>query len=202
MSASSFTPSRAETHLSSDNRREWIRIDDHLLLEYRLLCTPADAVTPDMLPLTEDMIAAAVGKPTSDLLAHSGEVLADSPLLPWMMKVDYMIGVILKALAHMQPSSIAMAQVTEVNISGGGISFISSRQFNSGDHLALKIILPPFTPIQTVAKIIRSTPHTGGQGFSLATEFVELSANDQEHLIRHIIHTQAKQLRERRNTGS
>lgn len=202
MSASSITPSRSQIDPSSDNRREWIRIDDHLLLEYRLLNDPPNAPTPDALPVTEDTIAAAVGKPTSDLLAHSGEVLADSPLLPWMMKIDYMLEVILKALAHMQPSSITMAQVTEVNISGGGISFISPRQFNPGDHLALKIILPPFTPIQTVAKVIRSIPHTDGQGFSLATEFVDLRASDQEHVIRHIIHTQAKQLRDRRNTGS
>jgi c-di-GMP-binding flagellar brake protein YcgR len=115
-----------------------------------------------------------------------------------MMKVDYMLEVILKALAHMQPSSIAMARVMEVNISGGGIGFVSPRKFTAGDHLALKIILPPFTPIQTVAKIIRSTPHTDGQGFLLATEFVDLRSTDQEHLIRHIIQAQAEQLRARR----
>lgn len=195
MPASSSTPSRPQSHLSSDNRREWIRIDDHVLLDYRLLNDPPNAPTPDMLPVTEDMIAAAVGKPTSDLLAHSGEILAGSPVLPWMMKVDYMLEVILKALAHTQPASIAMARVTEVNISCGGISFLSPRRFTPGDLLAMKIILPPFTPIQTVAKIIRSIPHTGGPGFSLATEFVDLRADDQEHLIRHIIRVQAERLR-------
>lgn len=198
MPASSITPTSSESHLSSDNRREWIRIDDHLLLDYRPLNDPPNAPRPDMLPVTEDMIAAAVGKPTSDLLAHSGEILADSPILPWMMKVDYMLEVILKALAHTQPASIAMARVTEVNISCGGVSFISPLQFNPGDLLALKVILPPFTPIQTVAKVIRSSPNSAGKGFSLATEFVDLRADDQEHLIRHIIRAQAERLRARR----
>lgn len=198
MPASSLTTAPASMNLSSDDRREWIRIDDSLLLEYRLVSDPVDAPPPGLPPVTEDMIAAAVGKPTAELLAHSGEILAGSPVLPWMMKVDYMLEVILKALAHMQPSSVSMARVTEVNISGGGIGFVSLRQFAAGNQLALKIILPPFTPIQTVAKVIRSTPHAEGQGFLLATEFVDLKASDQEHLIRHIIQTQAEQLRARR----
>jgi len=199
MPASAITPSRLRTAPSSDDRREWIRIDDRLLLEYRRLNDPPDVPIADMPPVTGDMIAAAIGKPTTDLLARSGEVLAGSPVLPWMMKVDYMLEVILKTLAQTQPSGIAMARVTEVNISGGGVNFLSPREFASGDSLALKIILPPFTPIQTVAKVIRSAPHTGGQGFDLATEFIDLRASDQEHLIRHILHTQAERLRARRS---
>ena len=86
-----------------------------------------------------------------------------------------------------------------VNISGGGVSFTSPREFKDGDRLALKIILPPFTPIQTVIKIIRSSPNPQGQGFALATEFIDLNADDQERLIRHILRTQAERLRARRS---
>jgi hypothetical protein len=144
------------------------------------------------------MIAAAVGKPTTDLLARSGEVLGSSPLLPWVMKVDWLLEVMLKTLATLHPECMAIARETEVNISGGGISFASPRQFAAGDQLALKVILPPFTPIQTVAKVIRTTPHTAGQGFIIATEFQDLAADDQEHIIRHIIQAQAERLRARR----
>ena len=31
-----------------------------------------------------------MGKPTADLLAQSDDILADSPLLPWIMKVDWL----------------------------------------------------------------------------------------------------------------
>jgi PilZ domain len=201
MPASSLAKAASPTNPSSDDRREWIRIDDHLLLEYRLLSDSADAPLPGQPPVTHDMIADAVGKPTADLLARSGEMLANSPLLPWVMKVDWLLEVMLKAMATVHPQSMTIARLTKVSISGGGISFVSSRQFSAGDQLVLKVILPPFTPIQTVAKVIRSAPNTDGQGYSLATEFVELKADDQEHLIRHIIQAQAERLRARR-TGS
>jgi hypothetical protein len=41
----------------SDERREWIRIEDNLLLEYRLLEEPADQLLPVREPVTQEMIA-------------------------------------------------------------------------------------------------------------------------------------------------
>lgn len=195
MPSSAMTGQHAPDGAASDNRREWVRIEDNLLLEYRLVSEAADRSTPDREAATYEMIAAAVQKPTAELMARSGEVLADSALVPWIMKVDWLLEIILKSLAKAHPGCLEIARVTNVNISGGGIGFVSPRQFNEGDRLALKVILPPFTQIQAVAKVIRSLPDSDGQGFALATEFVELSADDQEHLIRHIIRTQAERLR-------
>lgn len=198
MSAPSLTPSSSSAHSGSDERREWIRIDDILLLEYRLASDPADVPPPGLPPVTQEMVSAAVGKPTADLLSRSGDMLVGSPILPWIMKVDWLLEVLLKAMAMQHPEAMAIARVTTVNISGGGISFVSSRQFAVGDRLALKIILPPFTPIQTVAAVIRVTPNAGGTGFMIATEFENLAPDDQEHIIRHIIQVQAERLRARR----
>lgn len=190
MANQSITGDRA-----SEDRREWLRIDDNLLLEYRLLDESAEMPATVSEPVTDEVIAAAVGKPTAELLAHSGEALSDSSLVPWMMKVDWLLEVLLKTVAKAHPGCMDIARVTAVNISGGGVSFTSPRQFKAGDRLALKIILPPFTPIQTVIKIIRSSPDPQGQGCALATEFIDLTADDQEHLIRHILRTQAERLR-------
>jgi hypothetical protein len=187
--------------LSSDERREWIRIDDDLLLEYRLAGDPADAPPPGLPPVTQEMIATAVGKPTTDLLARSGDLLVGSPILPWIMKVDWLLEVLLKAMALQHPEAMSIARVATVNISGGGISFVSSRRFAAGDRLAMKIILPPFTPIHTLANVIRATAQADGQGYMIATQFYNLAPDDQEHIIRHIIQVQAERLRARRQTG-
>ena len=196
LSAMTNQPTVGDT--DSEDRREWLRIDDNLLLEYRMLDESAELPAPVSEPVTDEVIAAAVGKPTAELLAHSGGGLAESSLTPWMMKVDWLLEVLLKTLAKAHPGCMDIARVTAVNISGGGVSFVSARQFKAGDRLALKIILPPFTPIQTVVKVIRSLPDPQGQGVALATEFVDLNADDQEHLIRHILRTQAERLRARR----
>jgi c-di-GMP-binding flagellar brake protein YcgR len=90
----------------------------------------------------------------------------------------------------------------DVNLSGGGVGFVSPREFAAGDQLAIKLILPPFILIQARAKVIRSVSQADGQGFAIATEFVDLKADDQEHLIRHILHAQAERLRARRNLPS
>lgn len=198
MALSAMTNQPAVGDTDSEDRREWLRIDDNLLLEYRMLDESAELPAPVSEPVTDEVIAAAVGKPTAELLAHSGGVLADSSLTPWMMKVDWLLEVLLKTLAKAHPGCMDIARVTAVNISGGGVSFVSTRQFKAGDRLAMKIILPPFTPIQTVVKVIRSLPDPQGQGVALATEFVDLNADDQEHLIRHILRTQAERLRARR----
>ena len=202
MSIAMPPPSTKTTKALSDERREWVRIDDRVLLEYRLLSDPAEGPIPGALPISQEAIAAAVAKPTSDLLLRSGEQLAQSPLLPWIMKVDWLLEVIVKALAKMQPDGIAIAQVADVTLSGGGIGFLSPRKFAVDDLLKLKIILPPFTPIHTTARVIRSALAKDGMQYDIASEFTDLIPDDQEHLIRHIVQAQAEQLRARRkHTG-
>lgn len=185
---------------SADERREWIRIDDRVLMEYHLLSETGTVDSGEASSATPETISTAVTKPTADLLARTGESLIGSPVLPWIMKVDYLLEVILNSLATIAPSSVVMARLTDVNLSGGGVGFLSSREFAVGDRISVKLILPPFTPIHTVAEVIRSTADPQGRGWILATEFSEISANDQEHLIRHILHTQAERLRARRTS--
>lgn len=184
---------------ASDERREWLRIDDRVLLEYRLITDPEDVPMPGMLPASNQAIADAIQKPAADFLTQHGEDLAHSPLLPWMMKVDWMLEMIVKTLAQMHPGGIPIAQVADVQLSGGGISFFSPRQFAVGDKLRLIVVLPPFTPIDTTAQVIRSMPAKDHPGYEIATEFIELSPNDREYLIRHVLHAQAERLRARRN---
>jgi len=199
MSTTMLPPSTKTTKSLSDERREWIRIDDRVLLEYRLLTDQAEGPTPGLPPVTNEAISAVIAKPTSDLLLHSGEQLAESPLLPWIMKVDWLLEVIVKQLAKMQPEGIAIAQVADVTLSGGGIGFLSPHHFAVGDMLSLKVILSPFIPIHTTARVIRSVQAKDGINYDIATEFIQLNPDDQEHLIRHIIQVQAERLRGRRN---
>jgi hypothetical protein len=198
MSSPMLPTSTKTTKSLSDERREWIRIDDRVLLEYRLLTDPAEGLTPGIPPVSDEAISEAIAKPTSDLLLRSGEQLAESPLLPWIMKVDWLLETLVKQLAKMQPEGVAMAQATDVTLSGGGIGFLSLRHFAVDDRLKLKIILPPFIPIRTTARVIRSTQVKDSINYDIATEFVDLNPDDQEHLIRHIIQTQAERLRGRR----
>jgi hypothetical protein len=193
--------SRKPSHANPKNeeRREWLRIEDRLLLEYRLVDEPAAAMSSYLPPATEDTIATAVSKPTIDLLTRTGETLAGSPLLPWVSKIDWMLEAILKSLAKSHPESVDIARLTYVDISAGGLGFNTPRLFQAEDVLALRLILPPFSMIETTARIIRvTTPVKGESGYHLATQFVELAGDAQELIIRHILHVQAERLRTRK----
>ncbi len=186
----------------SDDRREWLRIDDRLLLEYRPADDSPDAPLPDELRATPESISAAVAKPTADLLARSGDALQDSLLVPWLKKIDWLLELTLKTLAVTQPQGLSMARVTEVNLSGGGVSFAAQRQLETGQELALKLILPPFTAISTIARVIRVKPGRRSGEFDVATQFTSIAPDDQESLIRHILSTQAERLRARKKANA
>lgn len=187
--------------VKSDERREWLRIDDRLLLEYRLVDEPAEAMNRYLPAVTEDMIATAVSKPTTDLLARAGEAFASSPLLPWVSKLDWMLETLLKALAKSYPGSVDIARLTDVDISAGGLGFHAPREFQAGDMLALKMILPPFAILSATARVIRVTSSgTAPMSYHTATQFVDLASDDQEQIIRHILQVQAERLRARKGS--
>ena len=202
MTSHMTTPMEAPSMTTRDERREWIRIDDRVLMEYRLVMESGHTLPVEAGAPTAEMISTAVGKPTAELLARSGDSLVGSPVLPWIRKVDYLLEVILNALAASRPDTVTMARLMDVNLSGGGVGFVSDRELSTGDQLALKLILPPFILIKATVRVIRAISQAGGQGFAIATEFVDLKPDDQEHLIRHILQTQAEQLRARRKAAA
>lgn len=190
---------RPHNDIKNEERREWLRIDDRLLLEYRRADEPVEAMNRYLPPATEDTIATAVSKPTIDLLVRAGETFASSPLLPWVSKIDWMLETILKSLVKSHPGSVAIARLTDVDISAGGLGFDTPRQFRTEDLLVLKMILPPFSMIEATARIIRVTPaERDSTGYHVATQFVELGGDEQELIIRHILQVQAERLRARK----
>lgn len=183
-----------------DDRREWLRIDDCLFLDYQLVGEMSCPVSIAGDRAAEELISTFITKPTEDLLAsvHFGET--ESVLVPWLKKIDWVLESILQRLVRMSKEGIALPKRTDVNISGGGISFASSRRFQEQDQLDLRIILPPFTPIQARVEITRviamqGERHTGD--WYTATRFLQLTQDDHECLIRHILHIQAERLRAR-----
>ena len=68
----------------------------------------------------------------TDLLMRGGETFAGSPLLPWVSKIDWMLETILKSLVKSHPGSVAIARLTDVDISAGGVGFIRHADSEAG----------------------------------------------------------------------
>lgn len=140
-----------------------------------------------------------MSKPTAELMARM-EGSDMSVLVPWLTKIDWILELMLNTLCRMAGDRMPVPELTEVTISGSGISFSSRRSFEAGDRLTLEFILPPFTPIQTTAEVLRATPHkTDPESYSVAARFLDMKPDDQEQLIRHILHIEAEQLRAKKS---
>lgn len=185
--------------ISETERREWLRIDDRLLLEYRVKGS-ASASHPAQ---SGEAIAAAIHdfitKPTEELLERAQAAEVELPLQPWVLKIDWAMSLILNSLAHLTPGGMAIPLLSDVNISATGIRFAASESIHEGDQLDLKMILPPFTPIQATAEVIRVTRVPDGEKvrYDIATSFTTISSDAQERLIQYILGLQAKRLRTR-----
>lgn len=181
-----------------DERRDSLRITDELLLDYRLEGEPDHAAVAKRERVTDDAIATFFAKPTSDLLNHGNAGDGEAQLAQWLMKIDWALEMILKTLARMAPDGIRLPSMTEVNISAGGLRFVTTRVFRESDILEISLVLPPFTPIGAKAEVIRVAPDgDDGRRFRIAARFVSIAPEDRERLIRHILLLQAERIRSR-----
>ena len=183
-----------------DDRREWLRIDDCLFLEYHLVGEMSGSVSIPGDRAAEELISSFITKPTEDLLAAAHARDAESVLVPWLKKIDWVLESILQRLVRVSKEGIALPKRTDVNVSGGGMSFTTARQFQEKDQLDLRVILPPFTPIQArveITRVIAMEGESGAEGWYTATRFMQITEDDHECLIRHILHVQAERLRAR-----
>jgi c-di-GMP-binding flagellar brake protein YcgR len=119
-------------------------------------------------------------------------------LAPWLLKIDWTLELMLKTLRRLSKDGVSIPQLTDVNISAAGVRFHTGQPFAEGDRLALQLILPPFTPIRTIAQVTRVLPGHSPDERELATQFVEINEDDRERLIRHILQVEAERLRARR----
>lgn len=179
------------------DRRGWQRIDDRLLLEYRSIGQPSTCTVIGMDPLSATAIHDFISTPTDRLL---NQIRPDDPqamLVPWLMKIDWALALVVGALAQSVPGGLPLPKMTQVNISATGISFPTDQRFHEGDQIEVKLILPPFFPIAAVAEVSRVTESRGSEEkkYLIGAKFLDISADHQESLIRHILHVQAEQRR-------
>jgi hypothetical protein len=181
-----------------DERRGLLRIDDRLLLEYWKVGEPPPVIPLSPCGLSEENLAAMINTPTAELLSQSSEVPA--VLLPWMMKIDWVLELLLRTLDRLAPQGIATPALTDVNVSGGGLRFKTTRRLAVLDQLEIEIILPPFAPIRTRAEVVRILSDDSclsGNSYIVAVRFTTMTAEDKERLIRYVLQKQAARLRER-----
>jgi len=94
------------------------------------------------------------------------------------------------------------------SISACGIAFASKDALTSGQLVKLDMVLHPSElHVVAMAKVVKCTEIppgdiTGGRGYFLRMDLVEINPNDQELIIQHVVKRQSSQLKLKRNSGA
>jgi hypothetical protein len=87
--------------------------------------------------------------------------------------------------------------LTEVDISGGGLRFKSTENYPIDQLIKLDIVLiPECVAIEACARVVYCVPFEEAELYEVALTFVQLSESDRDAIIKHIFAIQSKQLRE------
>ncbi|MGB0908846.1 MAG: PilZ domain-containing protein [Nitrospirales bacterium] len=190
--------------LDSDERRKDFRgtvnacvsVDLPLALSYEAI-ESSDAQLAqwqwDELAVSPDLVRAMVDE--KDL------TIKDPLTLQMLTRIDWLLTSVLKTLGKDPRLKNLVPQFMNVNLSGSGIRFLSDTEFPAESFLVLRLILRPFIPIQAIGRVLRTTPVVNGDEtqFDLAVEFTEISPDDREAIIRHILRSQVTLQRQRQN---
>lgn len=191
---------------SYDDRRRYFRIDDHIMLKYRVV--PSNEVRsvserlraplPNAFSLSSDF---AELKQETVLLQRSIE--NSSPAVSQYMAIlDKKLDMIAKVLL-IQNMGADEHLWRKVNLGAGGMSFDSHVEIPVSSVLEIKLgLLPSHAGLITVGKVIRCSKKSEGvTGFNVAVCFLHVRDSDRELLVQHVLWRQAQMLRENRESS-
>ncbi len=171
-------------NLPPEDRREGVRVDDRVLLEYWLIGDSGHTMDTSRrfaqipLPVTPE----------------AGEPLKLDPLVvQWMSKIEWTLDAILHTLEHQSPRPSA-ARLMDVNVSGDGVRFLPVRPLTDGDLIELRMVLPPFIVVEARGEVMhtRPEPDSVDPTHTVVVRFTDIAAEDREKVIRYVVQRQAE----------
>ena len=187
------------------NHRQSVRINERVLISHALVPPArykaiADAYVKGIPPYNQEELI--------DVQMYVGAQSAlnrlrdrDKDLAAFLQHLDTKVNMILKKMGS-EDSPFDRLKFQEVNLSGSGIAFSSSKPFKEDDVVEFHIILlPEYTYVYCfgkVANVIEDKKADGSVNYRIGTKFILLMEEDQEKLVQHNFKQQSLYLRNRK----
>ncbi len=168
-----------------DERREFFRITDHLLLEFRV-ASPEESQALEKTLKGADLLG-AVSASNDESLAEEAAI-RKSKLYAYLDRIDGKLDLVIELLTHRENRFHGGYQ--DVVISGSGLKFRSPTKMDAGGHLELRIGLPCSAgrPITALGRVVWSSSGqgSGAPEWETAVAFEAISEKDRDNLIAYI----------------
>lgn len=182
--------------MQDQDRRQFFRIDQHISLELKVISEseisdhpkPSQfGVSPNFLLLSE---LQQMDSASAQLMRKVTE--KDPTLASVLNIINDKIERIAQAIAS-DEMTVGHAAIQEVNISEGGLQFMSDSQYTSEDCFSMKLVFPDSCiGLLLYATCLRSTAQADGR-YQTSAEFVQMPENCRMILARQIFESQARQ---------
>lgn len=166
--------------------REFSRVDASIPLDVRLL-TPEEAKAAKS-KVSADTTITYLSTPPD----HEDRILSD-----WLKMLNDKLDSILTLLTF-HKEGFSSLPYRDVNISGGGMSFMWNQGFSKGSILELKMLLPMFPPVAlyVYGEVVTSEPK--GETYRIAVKFVKIDEEIRDEIVRFVFKKQRDVMRQKR----
>lgn len=166
--------------------REFSRVDAYLPLQIRLVAAEE-----------RETIRARVSGHAGSMETRDLPDLQDKLLNDWIKLLNSKLDAIVNMLV-LQREGFSSMPVTRVNISGGGLGFLSKDRYAGGNIIEAKLVLPVMPPVALfvygeVVKVdmLKNT-------YWVATKFVAMDEDVRDEVVKYVFRRQREMLREQR----
>lgn len=179
----------------TQEKRSFFRITDDLILDYRQVDAftadnqKSDSIFPESAALTLFAEFRRLDTDSAQLLTGIGET--NRALADYLAILNRKVELLTQQVMASQHQN-TMVKPTRVNISEGGIAFISEKSLYKGSFLALRLLfLPSFMGVTTFARVIRCD-ESSEKTYQIAAKFYHIGSTQQQILSRQIMQQQIK----------
>lgn len=187
-------------HDSNQERRRYFRIVDQVAISYQLLSEEEEGVTGVGINSPAALIVQLENQISASLeMLRSAQPQVHELLELFNRKINLVLSL---DDSISQPDSEQQKRSQQVNISACGIAFPSHEQLRPNDKILLDLTLfPSNVCLKLVAVVIGNEllpEPIGEDAYIIRADFVDITTNEQEVLVQHVIKRQTLQLKERR----
>lgn len=185
-----------------EERRRFFRVNDSVNLAHKVV---DDAILSASSHVSNDVLSNCSLSTALEILDQESQTLAlrierrDPELIAYLRIIEAKINLIGRAV--MPDEALSQREKQDVSLSASGIGFSNDQTLPVGALLELRLLLSSMLAIIVVhARVVDSKKRLTDDDqpvYQISAEFVNLSDDDQELLIKHIVKRELHQLREK-----
>ncbi|MCK5829355.1 MAG: PilZ domain-containing protein [Methylococcales bacterium] len=189
----------------TEERRRFFRIDDEVNLYYKKV---DEEVVFTETQVTNDLLSNYSLVTALDVLDQEARLVMqriekNNPDVAEYLKIIDTKTSLIAQEAMRQDYDLSDSNICNVNISAAGIAFESVSKVNEGDFLEVKLLLTScFAVIVIFGKVIycNENKEEGKKPFQIGLDYINLTDQDREFLVKHVVKKQMQQIREQKKS--